>query len=1462
MEDTRVASLFDDMPQRIALELQALVAETRRKYPDVRQSADHLLAQWQADADRTVSELQSCKDPSSHALLQMIVLACETRSPKVIQLALSLLQSSIPLRILPDTSLATVIDTLHTLLSAPGRTDVDVQLKILQIVSSLLVTYANVTSELLSRALMLCFTLYEHSRVVVVSSTAAAMLRQNVMVVFEKVQSEDQSFDAIQNEDAAVNAPLPVGTAELPSGPVTLFPCAADVYHLLNDLCALADGQPAQFLPLDTLSKPFVLELLESVLTTQSSLFQRHPELVYILRSAACPFLLKALSKPPASFSVYIRVMRLVALLLCEYHKEIVLEVEMLLRALLDTLDEKHALWQRVLAWETMRSLSADSAFLTFLWDQFDGQADPICVLGRLVECVQQFSRRLRSTLVVDDALAAALEQRPDVPHTPTMHSTHTMYDVAMAGMRSAAEGLLSSKAEMLVETSEPHVPLLDQLDKTDAPVPGSSALPTTYLPCLVLQSLVRLSHNLAEAQQAAIFAAYTRPINEGLTVFLTVQGADLFFEQTLDALVHMACAAGVAQCATERDLILATLCDLAVPSAAYSGQALGTRNLGAQAALAYVCASLGQHLGSRWRALLQCVCQALVCLRKGDDETVHTPAETLRWPDDKPSWLAPSTIESLGRLLRGVFVSAANLDHEGMDTFAGIFTQLIVDRSRGTHDATSHMMLIEWERFVRAAAPRIVERMPEGPWSSMHVLMRLLWDERMTPVRRIDIAQVCDACIYTLWCTPLMDNGEQPQEMLRALARQGILERRTGSTDVSVRNAALSTLHRILESQVHMLRRTSYGWEHVFAMCEAAAKDASAIRASGAAPMPLLRTAFACMQSVCASYLPMLNDADLVLCINALPSFSMQTEDVAMALQANGTLWDLTESIERRDREQAVELWLVLLQRLRDVAQVPKTNMAECALANLFQVLLQYHLSFRAEDWIRVLSDVLLPLVEGEHAPARAFHGTARVVAMVPALRTDPAWPAMWARWLHAMEETVAREPSDDVMRVMLEALHSVLRLQDDTQAWWHEAWPTVLRLCDTQTRMSMPDLGLLADMLYMLFVKRSRVDESASMLHALHSCMRRGLSVADALSLSHLRELVRHVQASFDFLATQTTVRPKVLDELVRCTDMAYAASLHAKHVRMQALYTELTGEWMAQWLRILEQEAGTPDACLASMLRVLVRPLKACPEPGVPSAWCVVCRALVRIAEYGTEVETEEYWHTLFDAMATAMCADAHSMPTDEEDACALHLLACLEHVLPKAGAQQAAQPALTQFLPRALEATHLYAAWGTLTQPCQPTPRERMVYETWHVLFRQCSSTSAPGAKAIAVRLLPMIVERCQCILQAFVDDARIRGSIPLPRVRVEEANFLLRALLTLRAPTHVYQGHAYAADAHLFVMGHVLDDIATARADACLQIAHVGTSLPPIPPAIPANSPDTCPQALAAAGVARRTALLT
>ena len=1520
------------MPQRMAAELQALVAETRRKYPDVKQAAEQLLQQWQTDAARTTTELQTSRDHATHALLQMIVLACDTRAPKVIQMSLSLLQRSIPPRLFPDSALPTIVDTLHKLLSAPGRADVEVQLKILQTVSVLLATYASVTSTLLSRALMLCFTLYEHSRVAVVSSTAAATLRQDIMMVFDKVHEEDQFFDSIATEDAAATAPLPAHTAQLPSGPITLFPFAADAYQLLNDLCALADGQAAEFLPLQTLSKPFVLELLESVLTSQAALLThtRHPELVYVLRSAACPFLLKALSEAPSSFSVYIRIVRLVRLLLLEFSEEVILEVEMLLRALLDTCDEKHALWQRVLAWETIDALCADRIFIERVWNSFDGRTDVppetshrpasspmsvdvpsptsmqahlpvspspprICVLQSVVKHVQQNARKARTVLQIDDALAAALEQRPDVPPSPMRRSvSNTFYDAAVAGVRSAAEGLLSTKAEEpLVGTSVPAIPLLDQLDKTETPLVGSQALPTTYLPYLILQALVHVAHALAVVpmpQQADMLSAYMRAINEGLTVFLTVQGSDAFFEQTLQALAHLAHAAGVAACTKERDLVLATLCDIAVPSAAYSGQALAPRNLAAQAALAYVCEALGSRLDMRWRALLQCVCQALVCLRKSD-ESAQMPAETpwfaehLRLSVGAMHWLTPDTLDRLPCLLRGVFVSAAKLDDAALDTFACVYVDLVMDRVHEAHvsNELAHVMLVQVERFVRTSAARIAARMPSGPWLSIQKLLRLMSDENVDAVRRTTTAHIWDAAMYAIWSVLPMEAHQQQRWVLEALAQQGILDRRVQAGDVHVRHAAISTVYKVLETHAHVLRD---GWEHVFDMCEAAAQDASDIRAAGLSPVPCLRSAFACIQLVCTSHLNTLKEADLMRCINALPSFSRQTEDVAMALKANGTLWDLTESIEQRDRTHTPELWLVLLRRLRDVAQVPNENVAECALANLFQVLVQYHKSFDLHEWQRVLTDVLLPLVEAEQVQPRAFQGTARVMAMVPPLRADVAWPTMWTRWLTAVERAV-RERQDqlDVVHAALEALHATLRVQEQ-HAWWHDTWPTVVRLCDVHASMTLSDLCFLVDMLHMLFVHRPCTDTNVdAMLHALHECIAHGLHVADALSLSHLHRLVKRVQESFEFMTHKGATRAKVLDALQVCASMAYdAATMHSKHARMHAMYMELVREWLRQWLCTLDTHSHSMNECAASvtaMLHMLQRPLQMTPVPNVPNVWHAASDTLVSIARRGVDACASDtplvsaFWHALFACMATALCADARIAPTDDDDACAMRLLASIECVLPYAGTHHGAHDALHAFLPSLVSATHLYAARGTFTRPSEPIHRERFAYATWDMLFRLVSSSATPGAKMVAAHLLPLIIERCRCVLQAYLDDVRIRGSIPLPRVRLEEVNFLLHTLLTLQVPSEVNEHcqHSFAQDAHLFLLGKVLDEIATMPATSCAvsQKACIGTSLPPLSSADDGyvstqsirrrHSCPTTPQALAAAALTRRMHVL-
>ena len=67
----------------------------------------------------------------------------------------------------------------------------DIQLKVLQALPSLLQNYANsLTGDLLGAAFQVCFLLH-NSKTAVVSNTAAASLQQLVYSTFEKVATED-----------------------------------------------------------------------------------------------------------------------------------------------------------------------------------------------------------------------------------------------------------------------------------------------------------------------------------------------------------------------------------------------------------------------------------------------------------------------------------------------------------------------------------------------------------------------------------------------------------------------------------------------------------------------------------------------------------------------------------------------------------------------------------------------------------------------------------------------------------------------------------------------------------------------------------------------------------------------------------------------------------------------------------------------------------------------------------------------------------------------------------------------------------------------------------------------------------------------------------------------------------------------------------------------------------------------
>jgi hypothetical protein len=120
------------------------------------------------------------------------------------------------------------------------------------------------------QALLLCFKLQD-VRVSVVSSTAAATLRQAVMLIFDRL-SNDQTPD----EEGKI--------LQLPTQPpteVTVSPAVMDAYCVLSDLCLLTarsggsgllswgggDKEKPKLLTLSNLQRTFGLELIESILS-------------------------------------------------------------------------------------------------------------------------------------------------------------------------------------------------------------------------------------------------------------------------------------------------------------------------------------------------------------------------------------------------------------------------------------------------------------------------------------------------------------------------------------------------------------------------------------------------------------------------------------------------------------------------------------------------------------------------------------------------------------------------------------------------------------------------------------------------------------------------------------------------------------------------------------------------------------------------------------------------------------------------------------------------------------------------------------------------------------------------------------------------------------------------------------------------------------------------------------------
>jgi hypothetical protein len=377
-------------------------------------------------------------------------------------------------RALPRSKLREVLEAFREATPA----GLDVQLKILQALPSLLQNYGDdLKGDLLAAALNIC-TILQSSKNGIVNNTAAATLQQLVVTVFDKVVAEDK---------IALEIPT-VGEAPTEDGTVQLRAAALDAYRVFNDLCLLTESHKPQFLKSSGIPQTFGLELIESVLTNHAELFLTHPEQANILRIRVMPFIISSLSEK-LNFAVTVRIVRILYTMLRRHLSILSAEGEMALGLLTHMLDHDTALWKRSLCMEVLRGIFAEAALIRRIFAMYDAQDGRKPILRDLVAAFVRISTEKPAVIGLGP------QSSMPVANQLSVGSDQAMLEASgVPGMISSSVSSNEPAAGISTQWSTMRVPCIDQLDKTEPP-----SIPESYIYSLTLACISGFSEGLAK---------------------------------------------------------------------------------------------------------------------------------------------------------------------------------------------------------------------------------------------------------------------------------------------------------------------------------------------------------------------------------------------------------------------------------------------------------------------------------------------------------------------------------------------------------------------------------------------------------------------------------------------------------------------------------------------------------------------------------------------------------------------------------------------------------------------------------------------------------------------------------------------------------------------------------------------------------------------------------------------------
>eukprot|EP00250_Pteridium_aquilinum_P017543 c23683_g1_i1 orf=245-5539(+) len=446
-------------------DLRALSLEARRKYPAVKEAAEH-----------AILKLRSLPDPTllarSDDIVRIFIMACECKNVKLSITGLACLQKWIAHGAVPPLALPEILATLK---EHADINDETVQLKTLQTILTIFQSQLHPEDEdNMAIALGICFRLLENNKNPdSVHSTAAATIRQAVALIFDRVisaealpasspapsrrtsRSNSVSGDVSRSIIAAKAVELVKDTGASEAFLATkeqMTQAARLGLRLFEDLTAVASGGPASWLRVPFLQRTFALDMIEYVLSNYVSIFRKLGPYQMVLRHQVCSLLMTSLRTTGelegevGEPSFRRLVLRCVANVLRLYSSILVTECEVFLNMLLKSINLDLPLWHRIMVLEVLRGFCVEARILRLLFQTFDMRPENTNVVAGMVRVLANVVTNVQVPDASEESLAAVAGMVRVLANVVTNVQVPDASEESLA----AVAGMFNSKAKGL----------------------------------------------------------------------------------------------------------------------------------------------------------------------------------------------------------------------------------------------------------------------------------------------------------------------------------------------------------------------------------------------------------------------------------------------------------------------------------------------------------------------------------------------------------------------------------------------------------------------------------------------------------------------------------------------------------------------------------------------------------------------------------------------------------------------------------------------------------------------------------------------------------------------------------------------------------------------------------------------------------------------------------------------------